>query len=156
MARKKTNIKDRLMSHVGVNNDTGCWEWTAHRNNYGYGMIGVNGHTMTAHRVSFSIFKGPIPDGHVVMHACDNPKCINPEHLSTGTRSDNMKDCRDKSRLVVPSMSHDSHWNSRLTEEDVHAIRKSALSNRELSTSYNVSISTIWKIRKGLLWRDAS
>lgn len=82
--------------------DTGCWEWTATRNRQGYGVVGlaIKGRPagVPAHRLQWMHRQGEIPDGHVVMHTCDNPACINPDHLRLGTQADNLADMRAKGR----------------------------------------------------------
>ncbi len=78
-----------------------CWEWQGARHRNGYGKIGTGGHTggtSLAHRVIWAEANGPIPDGMVIMHACDNPPCVNPSHLVIGTQSDNMHDKIRKGR----------------------------------------------------------
>lgn len=82
-----------------INETTDCWEWQNATNNIGYGMFRwTKGVMRTAHRVSYELFKGPIPKGMVVCHKCDNPKCVNPNHLWAGTMKDNYKDMLDKGR----------------------------------------------------------
>lgn len=83
----------------------GCWEYNGRRDPSGYG---IHAH-IRMHRVSFELHKGPIPDGLLVRHTCDNPPCINPEHLITGTRADNVADMIARGR----------HWHQRQT----HCIR---------------------------------
>lgn len=85
-----------------VNEITGCWEWKRATNNIGYGMFRIKqGLMRTAHRVSYELFKGPIPKGMVVCHTCDNPKCVNPDHLWAGTMLDNIRDMDQKGRRVT-------------------------------------------------------
>ena len=76
----------------------GCWNWTAYKNNEGYGRLRAGGEKVLAHRLSYSIFKGEIAEGLFVCHTCDNPACINPEHLFLGTHQDNVSDCVAKGR----------------------------------------------------------
>lgn len=84
--------------------ETGCWNWIAAIRNPtgGYGCIKFRGKIVDAHRVSWIIHKGEIPEGLLVCHTCDNRKCVNPAHLFLGTQRDNMQDCLDKGRLVTP------------------------------------------------------
>ncbi len=98
--------KDRLLENVVVNNVTGCWEWIGcKRRGYGRTTIGSRKDgtrkTIAVHRLSYLIFKGKIPEGMEVCHKCDNPACINPDHLFVGTRQDNIDDREHKGRNIV-------------------------------------------------------
>jgi len=88
--------KARFWSKV---KDTGyCWEWGGQTNNCGYGIFKLGGRPLTASRCSYHIIHGSIPEGLHVLHICDNPKCVNPTHLFTGTHLDNMRDMMKKGR----------------------------------------------------------
>lgn len=88
---KRISPKERFLNKVKVQ-ENGCHEWqsTIHRD--GYGKFWFDGKQIQAHRMSYSLFVGDIPDGLFVLHKCDNRKCVNPEHLYLGTASDNCKD----------------------------------------------------------------
>ena len=103
MARGRLPIEVRFNDNkYEVNEITGCWEWKRATNNIGYGMFRIKqGLMRTAHRVSYELFKGPIPKGMVVCHKCDNPKCVNPDHLWVGTMKDNIRDMDNKGRRVT-------------------------------------------------------
>ncbi len=75
-----------------------CWEWIGSKDKNGYGLIKRNGRSVRAHRASYEINIGEIPSGMVIMHSCDNPGCVNPEHLSVGTPLQNSLDCKVKGR----------------------------------------------------------
>ena len=98
-------LRERFMKHVVTGPD--CWQWRATTNGAGYGMIypgppAKSGTKHLAHRVSWQIFRGDIPDGQHVLHRCDNPECTNPEHLFIGTHRDNMRDKELKGRANHP------------------------------------------------------
>lgn len=75
-----------------------CWLWTGALNGKGYGCMSYNGKATSAHRLSYILHKGEIPDGLIICHTCDIPKCVNPDHLWAGTPSENMKDMFAKDR----------------------------------------------------------
>lgn len=122
----------------------GCWEWTGGYHKFGYGRFANN----VAHRVSYAYHNGPIPKGLCVCHKCDNPKCVNPEHLFLGTRKDNNLDRTSKGRTFKGSQV----TISRFTEQQVLDIRSSSKSISELSKQYGVGYNTIWTIIKRKTW----
>lgn len=79
-----------LEERTAVDAETGCWEWTGHQNKYGYGATSFGDGTYLAHRVSYTMHKGAIPDGHVLDHLCRNHACINPNHLEAVTDRENV------------------------------------------------------------------
>jgi len=99
--REKTELLFRRK--YTVNEKTGCHEWQAGLTRAGYGQFRVDGKVMKSHRVSWLLHHGEIADGMFVCHHCDNPKCVNPDHLFLGSHDDNMADMRSKGRGVVPS-----------------------------------------------------
>jgi len=75
-----------------------CWIWTGSVDHSGYGQINKGKITYRAHRISYEMFIGPIPDGLLILHSCDNPKCVNPAHLRAGTCQDNTDDMIKRQR----------------------------------------------------------
>lgn len=76
----------------------GCWEWDGFRNDHGYGIVAYKYRSLRAHRVMYESINGPLPDGQVIRHSCDNPPCVNPGHLLPGTKADNSRDMVDRDR----------------------------------------------------------
>lgn len=98
--------KKRLLSHCKIT-ETGCWQWTGSFFSNGYGQTTYRrNRSCKAPRVSYSIWKDPIPKGLFVLHTCDNPACINPTHLFLGTHEENMLDMKNKGRACKGEKSH--------------------------------------------------
>jgi len=110
-SRKTKSLKDRFFEKVDVSD--GCWMWRGSTMGSGYGGFHVGGkknrRMIGAHRVSYLIHKGEISDGMAVMHACDVRLCVNPSHLSLGTKSDNMSDAAQKGRVCTIGKSRLTH-----------------------------------------------
>lgn len=120
-----------------------CWLWTGAKGGGGYGLIWLNGRNCPAHKLSWEIHNGPVPDGMLVCHDCpdgDNPACVNPAHLFLGTHVDNLRDASRKGMLAT---AKDGERNpmSKLTDEDVLTIRRRYKkgSRRGLNSSWQLS-----------------
>lgn len=96
--RVKRDIKAHLEKSIKIVQRSPCWEWQKSRDKHGYGYVGQDAKTKKAHRVSYETFIGLIPEGMCVLHRCDNPPCINPEHLFLGTLKQNALDRDAKHR----------------------------------------------------------
>ncbi len=101
-------VEPRLMAGL-VSTGVGCWEWQRSRNADGYGQICVNGRVERVHRVMYELKVGPIPEGKLVMHICDNPPCANPDHLRLGTDAENNADRDAKGRNYYRNQTHCPH-----------------------------------------------
>lgn len=99
-----------------------CLVWTGSRYKQGYGRIRIGGKLMRAHRVAYELLRGPIPEGLVLLHSCDNPACINVAHLSVGTQGDNIRDCDSKGRRMFHRGA--THPQAKLTDDQVREIRR--------------------------------
>jgi len=143
----RKSISERFCEKVAKS--PGCWLWQGHISKLGYGKF-MGKH---AHRIAWELRNGPIPLGLDVCHHCDNPACVNPEHLFLGTASDNMKDCVSKGRLDHRGKRNS---NAKLTEALIREIRSTALTQRKLAAKFGVSEANIYYIQKGLTWGEVA
>jgi hypothetical protein len=136
-------MEQRFLSKV--NKTETCWLWTG-RVSQTYGYFDVGGKARLAHRFAYELWKGPIPDGMVMRHKCDEPTCVNPEHLETGTQQDNVDDCIERGRRRYNKGQN--HHNSKISDDEVREIRvlSGFYSKRELAEMYNVSTYPIYTI----------
>lgn len=131
--------------------ETGCYWWTSVIVQ-GYGHIRKNGKWVKAHRVSYELNKGKIPKGMNVCHTCDNPMCVNPDHLFLGTQKDNMHDKVKKGRAFTGDQKGANNGAAKLTESDIRDIRKSQGSCKELAIKFFTSPMNISLIKRRLAW----
>ena len=137
--------------------DTGCWEWTGSKLPKGYGLLGMKDpdgkwRPKGAHRISYILYKGPIPEGMEVCHECDNPSCVNPNHLWLGTGKQNAEDMVEKGR----STKGERNPSSKLTVEQVEAIKIDTRVHDQIAPDYGVSRSLISQIKRGVIWNYES
>lgn len=158
-SQQKSKINSRFWPKVLIAGENECWNWTAARNEKGYGLCGVNGRTQGAHRVSWMLNNGPIEDGMIVMHKCDNPSCVNPLHLSLGTHAQNTADAIAKGRypqITVNGIDRargERNGQAKLSESEVNAIRQSKDTGRLLASRFKVCETTIRNIKRLRKWR---
>ena len=145
------SLKPRFDSRFVVM-ETGCWEWTGSKSLYGYGAILLaRGHLVSAHRASWILYKGPIPDKLCVLHKCDNPPCVNPEHLFLGTRAENNRDKAEKMRSNLGERSPLAKLTNAQAVE-IFALRDTSLSQQEVGDRFGVSKTAIRHIWSGHRW----
>ena len=149
------DAKQYILDRIEKNGKTGCWEWTGLLFDNGYARSGLTKregvcYPAIASRMSFLIFKGEITKGLCVCHTCDNPKCVNPDHLFLGTHKDNAEDMVKKNR----SLKGERHSNAKLTEKNVRDIRlRKKESVAHLASIYGVSDHTIKDVLRKRTWK---
>jgi hypothetical protein len=150
--------EQRFKAKVRVNPETECWEWAASRNTSGYGQFRFRGMAELAHRVSWVLFRGEIPQNDTayrtvnVLHRCDNIICVNPEHLFLGDQADNANDSVSKGRWGRRGCKGEAHGRVVLTEEAVRKIRASKDTVKVIATKFGISKSNVRHIRKRRSW----
>lgn len=151
---KSDTADGRLNRHGWVVVETGCWEWSGYRDQDGYGRVTWNDSAVPSHRLAYETWVGPIPEGLFILHSCDNPPCINPDHLSPGTAKENAqdRDSRNRSNVLRGAASP----NSKLTEKDVIDIRRKyaagGVRQIELASEYGVGQMQVSRIIRGERW----
>lgn len=153
MTKPVLSLEDRFMSHVQKSDDPDdCWEWIGAKYINGYGEFGIKNKTCLAHRVSYALFIGNIPDGMFVCHRCDNHSCVNPSHLFLGTHQDNIQDMMNKDR----QNRGERHGMHKLTEQKVYQIREKleqGYSHQQIANMFGVSRKTISHIKSKRDWK---
>lgn len=137
-----------------VEKSDGCWIWKASKDKNGYGIFrGAVGSVMffRAHRYSYALHTGDMLVGMQALHTCDNPSCVNPNHLFSGTNADNMRDKAQKGRSRVPT--GEKHGQAVLTERQAKRILKDPRTYSEIASDYNVAPSTIGSIKQRVSWK---
>lgn len=150
---RRLTLSERFWRKVNKSHPSGCWVWIGATDRKGYGVLSVDNRMVFAHRLAFELLNGPIPDGHNVLHRCDNPPCV--LHLFTGTQADNMADMAAKGRAA----SGGRNAAARLTAGQVASIRErnaAGVSQVALGREYGVSNSTIGLVVRGRTWAAAS
>jgi len=134
-----------------------CWEWVGCKIKHGYGRFNVNAKLKLAHRVSWELKNGPITNGLFTLHKCDNPPCVNPDHLFLGTQKDNMHDAMKKGRHTYPDLRGEECYASKLKEIDVLQIREiyssGFYSMYKIGDIYKTCHSTICHITNRKTWK---
>ena len=153
---RRLDVAVRFWNKVHISeNEEGCWEWQGSKVPFGYGRFRIpKDRAVYAHRWSYEYIYGPIPNGLQILHQCDNPPCVRPDHLFLGTQSDNMRDSLDKGRLTAAILTKN---HAKLTEDQVREIRerysKGNITQTELAKEYPIGPSSVSHIITGFTWK---
>jgi hypothetical protein len=152
----------KFYSRVEAIPEAGCKVWLGAVDQCGYGKLTINSEFKRAHRVAWEMARGSIPKRMLICHRCDNPACVNIEHLFLGDQSVNMRDMHSKKRHMMRDkrwaigLNHHGENNPRakLTAAAVKHIRECDLSAPQLAKQYNIHRNQIYAIRKRESWRN--
>lgn len=139
-----------------VRKTDGCWLWTANTNEFGHGKYWDGIRVENAHRHSWRIHNGPIPDGLSVLHRCDVPDCVNPQHLFLGTQSDNIHDMMKKGRRGYTGLRGEKNPHGKLDEAKVYEIRRRGDAGEPiylLAKEFRVGWTAVDRIVRRLNWK---
>jgi hypothetical protein len=154
----RANTIENIVSNINLTrsvNDKGCWIPSTKSRHKGYPGVLIKGKQWLLHRVFYTYYKGPIPEGMFVCHSCDNKECVNPEHLFLGTPWDNNHDMIAKGRSAQQTRAV---WKpaAKITEQDVLAIREQCAlgaDRMELAAKYGITNKMISLIALGKSWK---
>lgn len=146
--------KNKFLDRVKENKKTGCFVWKGTLDKDGYGRFVLSHRReIRAHRYSFIIYNGEIPKGLFVCHSCDNPSCVNPDHLWLGTALQNNRDAWKKGRRII--LKGESHGMAKLNNNNVKEIRslyKEKFTQKQIAKKYKVSREMIGRIVRNENW----
>lgn len=144
-------VKEKIFEYSTPVPESGCWVWLRSVNNKGYGVISLGQQRRGyAHRESYRLFKGEIPEEMEVCHRCDVPCCVNPNHLFLGTHHENMLDSAKKGRrYLIPPRRGTSHHNAKFTPELLAMIRSDRRSARAIADELGCNKETVRRVRRG-------
>lgn len=146
--QKELEAIQRLISKTKINNQFGCWDFTGLLDKKGYGKISYN-KEFSAHRVSYLLFNGKIPKGKDVSHDCDNPKCVNPNHLKSASRKENMIGSVVRGRIKC-SFEHKQSAFTKKTLNEAIRLKNSGWSYKKISNKLGMSAETIRRHTKNM------
>lgn len=140
-----------------VETGPGCWMWIGSLDKKGYGRFMHDGRCALAHRVSYYLAYGGIPGGLHVLHTCDNPGCVNPDHLWLGTNLDNVLDSSKKKRRHTPRNQGGSNPSSKVSEKDIEEIKdrlSQGFTQVEVAQEYGLSKASLSRIANNQAWKE--
>jgi hypothetical protein len=145
MAARAQPVKPRFDERYAPEPNSGCWLWTHTTFKTGYGSISVNGRPTKAHRVSWALHHGQDPGQMHVLHKCDVPLCVNPDHLFLGTHAENMAD-----------MARKGSHNARVTPDQVRAIYHDHRPISAIAADYRITNTSVSNIKRRITWQHIS
>lgn len=154
--RNQASLEDRLWRHTQKTGPNDCWICSANGMRSRYAQLqsaGKGSPKVLAHRLSYELAHGPIPEGMMVLHKCDTPRCVNPAHLRLGTHEENMRDMVRKARSATNKFIGEASGKAVLTEDKVRYIRSSPLRNVDLARELGVSVNCVRGVRIGRTWK---
>lgn len=148
------NVKEKIQRSIVIDQTSGCWLWQKAKEAFGYGVIRADNKRYLAHRLSYKVYNGKLDDKLLVLHKCDVPACINPDHLYMGTYKNNMEDCVRRGRFA----SRDRKPNAKLKSTDIQTIKNlyfaEKLTHKEIAHVYKVSIRLIGDVVNEKRWSN--
>lgn len=143
------SIEEKIRWHGWQVTETGCWEWSGRRNKQGYGALKHEGRYEGAHRWAYRAWRGDIPDGLLIRHHCDNPPCINPEHIDLGTVQDNAQDALERGGYAGRTgRAGEANTQSSMSDQTRRSLRADYATGTytydALAEKYGTSRSTAW------------
>lgn len=142
----------RLAKRSRLNPETGCIEWTGALMHKGYGHINWRGKVYRTHRLSYAAVNGDIPEGMFVCHKCDNPKCMNPEHLFLGTYADNSADMAQKKRSTIGERNPMAKVNT-ATVQAIRILGNTGMFQKNIAEKFGISREAVGLILRGERWK---
>ena len=151
--RRSRTPEQRLLAKLRHNGE--CLEFIGCRTPLGYGRISVGGETIYAHHLAYELAHGSIPNGHIIMHTCDNPSCCNAKHLVAGTHKENTHDSMRKGRWNTPRRiaARRAHQGANATRildradiEEIRNLKSDGYSCRQIAQRFGVGHNTIWRV----------
>lgn len=144
----KKTLEERFHEKYWTEPMTGCWLWVGSVNYDGYGVIWYKHSRKRAHRASYELHYGPIPEGLVVCHRCDTPACVAPHHLFLGTSKENSEDAVRKGRMS----RGEKVGTSKLTEQQVREIYSATGPQRQIAEAYGIHQAHVSDIKTKRRW----
>lgn len=144
-----STLKDRFDTKYEAVTESGCWLWTAQINNCGYGNLRNDGGSVLAHRISYELHKGAVPEGQFVLHSCDTRSCVNPAHLHLGSNADNMIEMYQRERFphqkITPSLA-----------QSIYTKVKDGTKQKDVADEYSVDFRLVSSIVTGKRWSHST